>query len=170
MKIVVSGSLDEHGLARLVADGAPVDAAGVGTLMGVSADAPYLDSAYKLVSYGGRPVAKLSTGKATYPGAKQVFRRPGSRDVLGLRDEASPAGSTPLLELVMEKGRRRRPADPLDAQRERCRRDLSPLPPTARALVDPVAPTVEVSAALAELNDRVRADLEARELGRGPSL
>lgn len=170
VKIVVSGSLDEHGLARLVADGAPVDAAGVGTLMGVSADAPYLDSAYKLVSYGGRPVAKLSTGKATYPGAKQVFRGPGSRDVLGLRDEAPPAGSTPLLELVMEKGRRRRPPDPLDAQRERCRRDLSPLPPAARALVDPVAPTVEVSAALAELNDRVRADLEARELGRGPSL
>jgi nicotinate phosphoribosyltransferase len=38
--------------------------------MGVSADAPYLDSAYKLVAYDGRPVMKLSAGKTTWPGAK----------------------------------------------------------------------------------------------------
>jgi nicotinate phosphoribosyltransferase len=170
VKIVVSGSLDEHGLARLVAGGAPVDAAGVGTLMGVSADAPYLDSAYKLVSYAGRPAAKLSTDKATYPGAKQVFRGPGSRDVLGLRDEAAPAGSTPLLEHVMEKGRRRRLPEGLETQQERCRRDVSSLPVVARQLVDPVPPPVEVSAALAKLNEQVRAELEARELGRRPSV
>jgi nicotinate phosphoribosyltransferase len=170
VKIVVSGSLDEHGLARLVAGGAPVDAAGVGTLMGVSADAPYLDSAYKLVSYAGRPAAKLSTDKATYPGAKQVFRGPGSRDVLGLRDEAAPAGSTPLLEHVMEKGRRRRLPEGLETQQERCRRDVSSLSVVARQLVDPVPPPVEVSAALAKLNEQVRAELEARELGRRPSV
>ena len=45
-----------------------------GTKMGVSADAPSLDSAYKLVAFGERPVMKLSEGKATLPGAKQVYR------------------------------------------------------------------------------------------------
>ncbi|HUI02519.1 MAG TPA: nicotinate phosphoribosyltransferase, partial [Acidimicrobiales bacterium] len=168
VKIVVSGSLDEHRLAQLVSDDAPVDVAGVGTRMGVSADAPYLDSAYKLVAYDGRPVAKLSTGKATYPGAKQVFRGPGLHDVLGLRDEEPPPGSAPLLEHVMEGGRRRQPPEPLRVQQERCRRDLSLLPPPARRLVGPVAPEVEVSAALAALTDQVRHDIEARTHGGGP--
>lgn len=49
----------------------------VGTKVGTSADAPYLDSAYKLVEYDQRPVLKLSEGKATAPGCKQVFRRNG---------------------------------------------------------------------------------------------
>lgn len=165
VKIVVSGSLDEHRLAELVADGAPVDAAGVGTRMDVSADAPYLDSAYKLVSYDGRPVAKLSTGKATYPGAKQVFRGPGLRDLLGLREEEPPAGFSPLLEPVMEHGRRRRGPEPLAVPKERWRRDMAQLPPEACDLVHPVAPVVEVSPALATLTERVRSDIQTRMRG-----
>jgi nicotinate phosphoribosyltransferase len=153
--IVVSGSLDEHGLARLVADGAPVDVAGVGTRMGVSADAPYLDSAYKLVSYAGRPVLKLSADKATYPSAKQIFRGPGLHDVLGLRGEEAPPDAEPLLEHVMEGGRRRRPAEPLSVARERFQHDLAELPAAARRLVDPVAPVVELSGALAALTNEV---------------
>ena len=43
-------------------------------------------SAYKLVTYAGRPVMKLSPGQATALGAKQVYRGPGG-DVLALRDE-----------------------------------------------------------------------------------
>ena len=65
-RIVASGGLDEHAIAALVAADAPIDAYGVGTKMGVSADAPYLDSAYKLVAYDGRPVMKLS--RARRPG------------------------------------------------------------------------------------------------------
>ena len=75
-RIFASGGLDEYAIADLVAAGAPIDAYGVGTKMGVSADAPYLDSAYKLVAYAGRPVMKLSPGKVTQPGAKQVYRGP----------------------------------------------------------------------------------------------
>jgi hypothetical protein len=40
VRIFVSGGLDEHNLARFVAAGTPIDAAGVGTRLGVSADAP----------------------------------------------------------------------------------------------------------------------------------
>ena len=77
-KIFASGGLDEHEVAELVRAGAPVDAFGIGTQMGVSADAPYVDTVYKLVEYDGRPVLKLSPAKATAPGAKQVWRGPST--------------------------------------------------------------------------------------------
>ena len=55
--------------------------------MGVSADAPFVDSVYKLVDFDGRPVLKLSAGKATAPGRKQVWRGPDG-DVLSLSRRA----------------------------------------------------------------------------------
>jgi nicotinate phosphoribosyltransferase len=78
VRIIASGGLDEYALDDLVRAEAPIDAFGVGTKMGTAADAPYLDTAYKLVEFAGRPVFKLSTGKATLPGRKQVFSRRGA--------------------------------------------------------------------------------------------
>src|SRR5204862_3187582 len=89
VQIFASGSLDEYAIADLVTARAPIDAFGVGTKMGVSQDAPSLESVYKLVEYDGRPVMKLQTGKASSPGPKQVFRR-AEGDVIGLRDEPPP--------------------------------------------------------------------------------
>ncbi len=160
VKIFVSGGLDEHDLAALVATGAPVDAAGVGTRLGVSADAPYLDSVYKLVAYDGQPVLKLSTGKATLPGAKQVFRGAGMADVLALREEAEPRGTRPLLEPVMSGGMRLSAAPPasrsLAAARRRFEADLSELPDPARALTDPEAPRPTLSTKLDQLTKELR--------------
>src|SRR5918994_4535938 len=73
-RIFASGGLDEHEVAELVRAGAPVDAFGIGTQLGVSADVPYVDAVYKLVEFDGRPVLKLSPAKATVPGRKQVWR------------------------------------------------------------------------------------------------
>src|SRR6266508_3346930 len=88
-------SLDEVLIAELTARAAPIDAYGVGTKMGVSADAPYLDSAYELVAYGDRPVLKLSPEKATVPGRKQVFRAPDAhRELVGLREEPRPRATS----------------------------------------------------------------------------
>ncbi|HTZ09731.1 MAG TPA: nicotinate phosphoribosyltransferase, partial [Acidimicrobiales bacterium] len=161
VRIFVSGGIDEHDLAALVAAGAPVDAAGVGTRLGTSADAPYLDSAYKLVAVGDRPVMKLSPGKATLPGAKQVFRASGLVDTIALRHETPPPGSRPLLEPVMAGGRRlvpgTDPARALVAAGRRFRADLDELPPAARALVAPVAPVPARSPALEELTARTEA-------------
>ena len=75
VRIVASGGLDEYELERLIRGGAPIDMFGVGTRVGVSADAPYCDMVYKMVCYGSRPVMKLSAGKASLPGGKQVFRQ-----------------------------------------------------------------------------------------------
>lgn len=152
VRIFVSGGLDEHDLARLVAVGAPVDAAGIGTRMGVSADAPYVDSAYKLVDFQGRPVAKLSTAKATLPGAKQVFRAGGLRDLIGLRSESAPPGTVPLLEAVMHDGRRLAGDGGWRAAKYRFEADLGELPGESAELVRPVPLRAAITPALRDLD------------------
>ena len=117
VRVVVSGGLDEFAIAAMQAAGAPVDLFAVGTKVETSADAPYLDAAYKLVDYGGRPVRKLSTRNVTLPGAKQVHREPR------LHRRAEPA-------------RRERPRGHRTAARDRHVRRRPPLKPAD--LADPV--------------------------------
>jgi nicotinate phosphoribosyltransferase len=73
---------------------------------------------------------KLSRGKVTWPGAKQVHRGPGG-DVLGLRDEPRPPGHQVLLVRVMRDGRRLGPPEPLAETSKRCTESLARLPPAA---------------------------------------
>lgn len=163
-RIIASGGLDEYAIAGLVARGAPIDAYGVGTKMGVSADAPYLDSAFKLVAYDGRPVMKLSAGKMTLPGPKQAYRGPPTGDLLALRDEPAPPGLRPLLVPVMRAGRRLSPPEPVAVMRQRCAASLDWLPAHARALRAPVPVPVAISPAL----DSLRHELaEALRHGSG---
>src|SRR3990170_696769 len=80
VSIFASGDLDEYKIEELLRKGAKIDAFGVGTRMGTSADKPYVDVIYKLcetLSSRGEfsPIMKLSEGKITLPGRKQVFRR-----------------------------------------------------------------------------------------------
>jgi nicotinate phosphoribosyltransferase len=157
VRIFASGGLDELEVDRLVQAGAPIDAFGVGTRVGVSADAPYLDSVYKLVEFDGRPVLKLSEAKATEPGRKQVFRGPDG-DVVGLRDEPPPDRSEPMLVPVMREGRRTGPGSDLEASRRRFEADIVRLPEEARRLRAPIAPRPGFSQALSALTDRTRAE------------
>ncbi|MGC9665172.1 nicotinate phosphoribosyltransferase [Planosporangium sp. 12N6] len=165
-RVVASGGLDEYAIADLVAAGAPIDAYGVGTKMGVSADAPCLDSAYKLVAYDGRPVMKLSPGKVTLPGAKQVFRGEAvGDDLLGLRTEPVPPGHTLLLGPVMAGGQRLPttdeygPADDAAAATRRFGDDLARLPEPARRLHRPAPPVPAVTAPLNRLRQHVLSGL-----------
>jgi nicotinate phosphoribosyltransferase len=157
VQIFVSGGLDEYELARLLAAGAPIDAAGVGTRLGVCDDTPYLDSVYKLVAYDGRPVMKFSVGKETLPGAKQVFRFAHLTDQIGLRHESVPDGATAILEPVMSRGRRLRPAPPLSTSRALFEHDLADLSESARDLSTTGLAAPTRSAALVELADSLRA-------------
>ncbi len=107
--IFASGGFDEYKIQDVLRRGGEIDSFGVGTKMGVSADAPYCDMAYKMVQYAGRPVLKLSPGKITLAAEKQVFRftSPGGKlkeDLIGLRDDRLMGGK-PLLEKVMSGGR-----------------------------------------------------------------
>ena len=84
--IFASGGIDEVELAKTAEQLAPIDGFGIGTSLTTSFDVPALDCAYKLQEYAGLPRRKRSTGKATWPGRKQVWRQYGpdgriSRDV-----------------------------------------------------------------------------------------
>ncbi len=121
--IFASGGFDEYKIQDVLSRGGDVDSFGVGTKMGVSADAPYLDMAYKLVQYDGRPVLKLSSGKETLASEKQVFRFKTSKDklrkdIIGLRDDNFNGGE-PLLTRVMRKGKISVKLPPLTRIRER---------------------------------------------------
>ncbi|MFC8765717.1 nicotinate phosphoribosyltransferase [Streptomyces sp. NPDC057193] len=162
VQIIASGGLDEYGIDRLVRKRAPIDVFAVGTKVGTAADAPYLDAAYKLVEYDGRPVMKLSSAKVTAPGPKQVFRGPGLRDVIGLANEEPPEGTVPLLGTVMRGGLRTEPSDTLAAARTRFEADLAAMPDEARRIDRPTAPTPVVSTRLTVLTTAVRHRIEAR--------
>jgi nicotinate phosphoribosyltransferase len=161
VEIFASGGLDEWKVRELLDDGAPIDGFGVGTRMGVSMDAPSLDIAYKMTSYDGRGRVKLSSGKPTLPGRKQVFRLEDGNgvdvgDVIALAGES--LSGRPLLRKVMEGGKRRRyDDDTLDAARERAARELGRLPERVRALEDADPPyPVEVSHELERHTKSVR--------------
>ncbi|NMH97018.1 nicotinate phosphoribosyltransferase [Pseudonocardia acidicola] len=159
-RIVVSGGLDEHAVARLARTGAPIDAYGIGTAPGTSADAEALDTAYTLVEYAGRPVMRLSPGKATAPEAKQVFRGgPGQDDVLGLRRQRPPHGYRALLEPVMVGGIQVAPAEQPAAARERFEADLRRLPEAARRLRGPRPLAIRPSGALVAATMHLRGEL-----------
>ena len=135
VKIFASGNLDEYEIARLIAAGAPIDGFGVGTRMNVSADQPYLDCAYKLQEYAGRPRRKRSEGKATWPGRKQVFRRFDAQGTMA-GDILTVAGDvqegTPVLIPVMRNGKRLAGSPPLAELRQRTLAQLSTLPEPLR--------------------------------------
>ena len=152
VQIIASGSLDEYEIDRLLSSGAPIDGFGVGTAMGVSADAPYLDIVYKLTSYAGDGRVKLSANKPVLPGRKQVFRRSdGDRDTgdtIARAEEDLPG--RPLLETVMRDGKRLiPPSEDLSGIRRYAAEQIARLPETVSALpeLDPPYP-VEISAKL----------------------
>lgn len=159
-RIFLSGDLNEHRIAELLDQGAAVDAFGVGTELGTSADAPSIGGVYKLVEDEKGYRIKLSTGKATLPGRKQVWRRTDDEgqpvgDVIALHDEPAPAGCAPLLVPVMREGQRT-VSEPLAAIRQRCTERLAGLPEELRVLEDPMSYPVTLSPALAELSERMK--------------
>jgi nicotinate phosphoribosyltransferase len=141
VRIFASGGIDEHVIAEHVRREVPIDGYGVGTLLANSSDVPALNCAYKMVAYDHAPRCKLSAGKATRPGVKQVFRtRDGEGrirgDVVGLEDETHEGER--LLVPVVRAGERLSPEEPLERIRARVRDELSALPDALRGVdVDP---------------------------------
>ena len=160
--IFASGGIDETMIANIIRSGAPIDGFGIGSSLTTSYDAPGLDCAYKLEEYAGLPRRKRSAGKATWPGRKQVWRRFGADgrmagDILSLEND-DQAGE-PLIELIMQGGKRVAPAPLLAEIRARAARDLQRLPEPLRRLEPGASYPVEVSEALrrlaAEVDGRV---------------
>jgi nicotinate phosphoribosyltransferase len=169
VKIFASGDLDEYKIEELLKKGAKIDSFGVGTRMGTSEDRPYVDVIYKLCEkMNGKgefsPIMKLSQGKITLPGRKQVFRfkDKGSnflKDTIALDDEKM-IGGEPLLLKVMEKGRLIYGLPSLEEIRKRASDNVSRLPEKYRKLKGASRYPVELSRGLKrlmrELTERIK--------------
>ena len=151
-KIYASSGFDEFGVDAVVRAGAPIDAFGVGTRVGVSADAPYMDIVYKLVRRGRRDVRKLSPGKVTLAGRKQLFRRREDdgtykEDIIACRDETID-GAEALLVPVMTGGRRLQTGVSLASARQYFEAEFACLDPRFKDIHHYAAYPVHVSAEL----------------------
>ncbi|RMF72340.1 MAG: nicotinate phosphoribosyltransferase [Alphaproteobacteria bacterium] len=174
VRIFASSGLDEYRIADLLAKGAPIDGFGVGTAMGVAADAPALDIVYKLVRYADRDTTKLSTGKPVLPGAKQIFRLfengRATGDVIACRQEH--ARGEPLLQPLVRNGRPTALATrSLEEIRHHAAEALARLPDAVRALSPanppyPVAISEELQRKHAEVMTRIRNRHAVRESGK----
>ena len=168
VRIFASGGFDEFKIQKILTAGAIIDAFGVGTKMGVSADAPYLNMAYKMVMYNGRPVLKLSSGKVSLAGPKQVFRQRDEHglfrgDLIGLLDE-EVADSESLLETVMRDGKRVLPKVPLPEIQKRFKEEFSLLPETYKDLEGNPNYPVKITPKLQALQDQVKREISEKEL------
>jgi nicotinate phosphoribosyltransferase len=168
--VFASGAFDEYKILQVLSRQGDVDAFGVGTKMGVSADAPYLDMAYKMVKYGGRPVLKLSPGKTTLVGEKQVFRffTPKGklkRDVIGLRND-DMRGGEPLLKKVMVRGKIMRRPVALPLIRKRFLREFAALDEEYKSIQGAArAYPVSLSLRLRRLQTKIKQNVREQELG-----
>lgn len=172
VKIFASGDLDEYKVEELLQKGAQIDAFGVGTRMSTSEDRPYVDAIYKLCEHmdkNGRmvPAMKLSKGKLTLPGRKQVFRVKNEngkfmKDIIALHDEK--VEGEPLLVKVMEQGEIVYDLPPLEKIRERTLENLSMLPEEFKKLRDAPEYPVELSPKLKKLMDELSAKLKKIEV------
>lgn len=153
IRILASGNVDELMIQKLVAEGAPIDAFGVGTKLDTAEDAPYMECAYKLMEYDGKPKLKKSAGKATLPGRKQVVRTYKNgimiKDII--TEESDIQEGMPLVEMMMSKGKRLKPSAKLAEIAGYTKSQLQSLPEHLRKLSIAPAYPVEIAPSLLRL-------------------
>jgi len=171
VKIFASGDLDEYRIEELLRKNARIDSFGVGTKMGTSADRPYVDVIYKMSEkMNGQgefsPIMKLSKGKVTLPGRKQVHRLKDQRgnfakDIIAL--ETEKVDGEPLLIRVMEKGKIVQDLPSLEEIRKRALDSLSKLPNRYKKLEDAASYPVKLSPELKSLMKELAIKLKEAE-------
>lgn len=153
-QVFASGDLDEYELLRIVSSGTPINGFGVGTRIITSEDAPFLNCAYKLQEYAGQPRRKLSEGKTTWPGKKQIYRNYDQKGIMQqdlLTLESDKPGGFPLIQQVMENGHCLNQPEPLSTLRDRTALQLSQLPEALLSLEKTVCYPVNISDQLRQL-------------------
>ena len=157
--ILASGGINEYKIKELVDKKAPIDAFGVGTELVTSADTPYLDCAYKLVEYDGKPKMKLSSKKVTVPYKKQFYRifRNGKilKDVVSHFDEIIEDG-VKMLKLYIKDGEVVRRSPPLQEIREKTLINFKTLPDTFKSITQHMTLSPEVSQRLLKSTEELK--------------
>lgn len=152
--IFVSGGIDEDVLSSFAREAAPIDGIGIGTSLATSSDAPAFDCAYKLQEYVGVARRKRSTGKATWPGRKQVWRRYDAdghmaSDVLSTEDDLQEGHA--LIGPVLQQGRLVAHQPSLQVVRAYARTEMERLPRGLEGLQTGSPYPVHVAARLRQL-------------------
>ncbi|WP_254716807.1 nicotinate phosphoribosyltransferase [Actinomadura sp. WMMB 499] len=157
-RIVVTGDLDEYGIAALAA--APVDGYGVGTSLVTGSGAPTASLVYKLVARADapagdapmRPVAKRSTGKPSRGGSKSAVRRLDAHGTAYAETitvgEPAPGPRDRVLQVPLVRDGEIVGREPLRDARDRHARAVAELPAPAVQLSrgEPALPTEFVDA------------------------
>ena len=155
--IFASGDLDEQAIEQLRQSDACIDGYGLGTKLVTGAP---VNGVYKLVEIDGVPVMKESSGKVTYPGRKQIFRRYEGETVvsdrLALDIEAALPDEVPLLQRVMTGGQRLLADAPLSEISKRVKAAVEELPMSVRSLQSPETLSVKISHGLKSLVNSTR--------------
>lgn len=112
----------------------------------------------KSVKYDDRRVLKLSTGKETLAGKKQVFRiSEGGRlikDTIALRGESLEG--KPMLRMAMKDGSRCQPQEPLSSIRDRFQEELMTLYKDYKVLTEPPTTSRGIKSGLAKIAETDR--------------
>ena len=161
VSIFASGDLDEWEIARLKKADACIDGYGLGTRLVTGTP---VNGVYKLVDIDGIPVMKESSGKMTYPGRKQIFRRIHQgkivSDRLGLITEPPTDHDgnleIPLLQRVIRQGKPLYECESLEQIAQRTAASVASLPDSVRSLDQSTPLQPEISAALQSLTDQTR--------------
>lgn len=179
-KIVVSNQLDEFVKRSLREQGAQIDLEGIGERLVTAHGSPSLGVVYKLAQVGGRFTIKVSPGKITDPGRKQVFRLLNEEggyaaDVMLTEDETlgdeitvhhrsrgyeskhfdNTEGAIPLLVPIFENGERVYNLPSLDEIKDRAMGELYRIWPEIQRLENPAEYLVGLSPRLKEIKDRI---------------
>jgi nicotinate phosphoribosyltransferase len=164
-QIFATNDLDEYRLAEFAANGAPIDAFGVGTQLATSADAPSLSAVYKMVElkHDGHIhyTAKYSDDKSTLPGAKQIYRY-ADHDVVALHSECNKDyQGEPLLRPVMMRGEMIEALPALSKSRDHARKMIAALPERLHSLSPALKPyEVKISPSLVALAENRRQEIQ----------
>ena len=154
--IFASGDLDEYAIEQLRRENACIDGYGLGTKLVTGTP---VNGVYKLVDIDSNPVMKESSGKLTYPGRKQIFRRYQDNQIesdrLALHIEAASPDEIPLLQHVMKAGIRLSPTEPPSESLEKIAhhtaQTVRQLPPSVTTLQSPTPLSVTLSHGLETL-------------------
>ncbi|MDE2125205.1 MAG: nicotinate phosphoribosyltransferase [Armatimonadetes bacterium] len=186
--IIASNDMDETVISALLAQGARIDAWGVGTRLVTGWDQPALGGVYKLTAVRDgetwSPVMKASEqlAKSSLPGMLQTARYTVAGELVGdvIFDElAEPEGARTLVEPlnpmrkrriaadaerqlllnpVMRAGVRTEPPEPISAVRDRAAQGLSSVPAAVKRFLNPQAYPAGLSPRLAEAQAQLLAD------------
>ncbi|MFH0829248.1 MAG: nicotinate phosphoribosyltransferase [Candidatus Kerfeldbacteria bacterium] len=159
--ISVASNLDEYKISRLIEQGIPADIFLVVTEVVTSADAPKLETVYKLAQIEDgntiRYTAKFSANKVSLPGKKQVFRivKDGliEKDIIGLENEDL---GTPLLVPVFRKGKLVYRLPSIEKRRQYTMGQLSLLPEQLKDIFHEHPAPLEISKKVTDLLERLR--------------